>query len=135
MQFLEVAQITSDAETGDRVVRYKLKGKKGETKTIDATSPLMEPLCYPILFNRGEQGWGVNMKKEEHIEFQSYLACRLLRPEPTLLLDEGPEHHRMPRYVNRFQVFSRLGKLSGVLFYTKSYLYKTLPICRTNLFR
>jgi pimeloyl-ACP methyl ester carboxylesterase len=54
MSYLEVAQITSDAETGNRVVHYRLKGSPYQTRTIDCLSPLMEPLCYPILFNHGE---------------------------------------------------------------------------------
>ena len=128
MKYLEVAQITSDAETGDRVVRYKVKGN---TRTIDATSPLMEPLCYPLFFNLGEQGWGSAMKKDNHIEFQSYLACRLLRPEPSLLLEDGHP-------VNRFQVFSRLGKycIEPPRIYKNNtvYLYIILRICRTNIF-
>jgi hypothetical protein len=78
MSYLEVAQITSDASSGDRVVRYKLKGSKSQTKTIDSLSPLMEPLCYPVLFNEGEDGWGKDMKECDKVDFQSYLACRIL---------------------------------------------------------
>jgi hypothetical protein len=117
MSYLEIAQITSDAATGDRVVRYKLKGSKRQTVTIDSTSSLMEPLCYPILFNYGENGWGIDMKTQHKVDFQSYLACRLLRPDPNLLLEQGPTNNRMLQPVNRFQIFSRLGKLMIYVFF------------------
>jgi hypothetical protein len=110
MNYLEIAQITSDTATGDRVVRYRQKGSNRQTVTIDSTSSLMEPLCYPILFSRGEKGWGKEMKTERKVEFQSYLACRLLRPDPDLEMLQGPADNRTYQPVNRFQTFSRVGK-------------------------
>jgi hypothetical protein len=110
MSYLEVAQITSDAETGNRVVHYRLKGSPYQTRTIDCLSPLMEPLCYPILFNHGESGWGQDMKQGRGVDFQDYLACRMLRPEPGLKLPAGPPENRRDQPTNRFQVFSRVGK-------------------------
>jgi hypothetical protein len=110
MSYLEVAQITSDASSGDRVVRYKLKGANNQMKTIDSLSPLMEPLYYPILFNEGEDGWSRDMKEHHKVDFQSYLACRILRPEPNFFLEGGPSDSRRLMPVNRFQVFSRVGE-------------------------
>jgi hypothetical protein len=106
MNYLEIAQITSDTATGDRVVRYREKGSKRQTVTIDSTSSLMEPLCYPILFNHGERGWGLEMKTDHKVDFQSYLACRLLRPDPDLEMKQGPVDSRTFQPVNRFQTFS-----------------------------
>ena len=105
---LEIAQITSDSATGERVVRYREKNSK--TVTINSTSSLMEPLCYPILFNHGEKGWGMEMKNDNKIDFQTYLACRLLRPDPGLEMKQGPPDNRTFQPVNRFQTFSRVGK-------------------------
>jgi hypothetical protein len=54
MQFLEVAQVTSDLETHNRVVTYQMKGS-GRQKWVPMSSNLLEPLCYPLLFCCGDQ--------------------------------------------------------------------------------
>ena len=69
----------------------------------------MEPLCYPLLFSRGELGWGCTC---HDITLVDYIASRLLRAEkeynivaPSLLYPE----HKLP--TNRFQMMaSRLGQ-------------------------
>ena len=58
----EVAHITSDAVTGNRCLRIALKHRPGTT-TVSLTDGLMEPLSYPIFFNRGEMGWDKLLQK------------------------------------------------------------------------
>ena len=47
LNFFEVAQITSDALSGNRCLRITLRDQP-ETTSIPLTSSLMEPLSYPI---------------------------------------------------------------------------------------
>ena len=56
---LEVGTIISDeANGGPMRLTYKLKG---ETKNALATSNIVEPLVYPLLFPYGERGWGAEL--------------------------------------------------------------------------
>ena len=103
--YLEVASITNANASGNKIIRFQLKNKP-HTSTIDMTSEMLEPLCYPLLFTKGEDGWGE--KYRIHISFPEYIASRMLMPEniwlPTL-------HDRNKSIqVNRFQMWSRLGQ-------------------------
>jgi len=49
--FFEVAQITSDTETRNRIITYTLK-HNNQQQAIPITDKLLEPLCYPLLFSR-----------------------------------------------------------------------------------
>ena len=56
VQYFDVAHLTADRATGERVVRFNtIAGKRGE---LDMISKHVEPLCYPLLFCHGEDGWG-----------------------------------------------------------------------------
>jgi hypothetical protein len=105
MSYLEVAQITSTTETGERVIRFKLKAKPLETFTVGTTDHHFEPVCYPLLFTHGEKGWGCDIAKQ--LPFMQYLAARMLRPERILSWNLDPNGN--PIMVNRFNVMSRLG--------------------------
>jgi hypothetical protein len=83
----------------------------------------MEPLSYPLLFSRGEPGWGKDDLNDPEIgdtKFYKYLCSRLLMPDPHKY--DGEFLHIADRYdlarhpfetvrFNRFQAFDRLGKL------------------------
>lgn len=108
LNFFEVAQITSDALSGNRCLRITLKGQAGTT-SIPLTSSLMEPLSYPIFFNRGEDGWGEEIRKK--VGFMEYLSTRLLQPEyladgsPFLIPSKIDPDELL--HVNRFQALAR----------------------------
>jgi hypothetical protein len=108
MTYFEVAHITSDSLTGNRCLRIALKNRPGTT-TISLTDGLMEPLSYPIFFNRGEKGWDKDIRKE--VGFMEYLATRLLQPEylengsPFLIQSKNDPTKLL--HVNRFQAAAR----------------------------
>jgi len=108
--FLDVAAITADRTTGNRVIRYHRKNQF-YSSDIQMTDCLMEPLCYVLLFPYGKGGWGADMRKT--LRFNDYLCCRMIRPEKnhdgTLLqLFNKARTRKIP--VNRFQLMSRLGQ-------------------------
>jgi hypothetical protein len=79
-------------------------------KTLKATCPYLEPLCYPLWFPNGEERWGSELQKI--IFFSDYLASRFLMPDRTL---EGEVlkvfyNDGVLVSINRFQLFSRLGQ-------------------------
>ena len=76
--FLDVAQITSDAATGNRIITFLRKGSR-KTKSIKPPDKMWEPFLYPLLFFHGERGWGDDIRKQ--VEFTDYLIARLLCPE------------------------------------------------------
>jgi hypothetical protein len=79
-QYLEVAQISSDSETGNRIMYFNVRGMGGGRWSHQTMrSPYVEPLCYPVLFPFGENGWGEDIA--DQVSFYSYLASRLLMPE------------------------------------------------------
>ena len=106
--FLEVASITSDTETRDRVIRVKLRD--GGDRTFDMSSHQMEPLCYPVLFPNAEAGWGANI--EDSVRFYQYLASRILQPECLAVGNETMKlwcaSARQFRPVSRFQASARV---------------------------
>jgi hypothetical protein len=84
----DVSAITIDRMTGNHFLRVTVKGSRASA-TIPSTSELFEPIGYPLLFPRGETGWGEMYRKGrdefQHpcmkIEFLDYLASRMLMPE------------------------------------------------------
>ena len=82
-QYLEVAHITSDSETNNRVMYINIRGQagmgKGQWTHHTMKSPFVEPLCYPLLFPYGENGWGEDIA--DKVSFYAYLASRILMPE------------------------------------------------------
>jgi len=108
--FLDVAAITADRTTGNRIIRYHRKNQL-YSSDIQMTDCLMEPLCYVLFFPYGNGGWGADMRKT--LRFNDYLCCRMVRPERnhdgTLLrMFNKAKTRQIP--VNRFQVMSRLGQ-------------------------
>ena len=111
MSVFEIAHITSDKEPNDRVVSFKFKNSSSPS-TVPMSSKFFEPLCYPLLFNYGENGWGSEMRHQ--FPFMKYLCSRMLQPEyysngaPMLL----PNNDDPPvlKHVNRFQAMARLGQ-------------------------
>ena len=49
--YLEIASITNSSSSGNKIVRFQLKDKP-DTTNIQMTNELLEPLCYPLLFNQ-----------------------------------------------------------------------------------
>ena len=76
--YLDVAQITSDAATGNRIITFHRKGSKSAS-SIDCTDKMWEPFVYPLLFFHAERGWGDDIR--HRVRYPEYLASRLLRPE------------------------------------------------------
>ena len=87
----DVSAICMDRNTGNHYLQVRLKGSR-ETAEIACTSADFEPIGYPVLFPRGETGWGGKFRvgKDENghpcmkISFADYLASRMLMPEQTL---------------------------------------------------
>jgi hypothetical protein len=116
--YFEIAAITSSQATGDKAIRFKFAEDHGSSSEINGTSELMEPLCYPIFFCHGENGWGVKIKNITKIAYIKYLCSLVLRPDKNWDRQEG-----QPRYmtmvtksgevvgINRFQYLSRLGQV------------------------
>jgi hypothetical protein len=107
----DIAAITSDANTGERILTYKLK-TCNKAKYIPSTSEFLEPLSYPLLFPYGENGWSTDIAKE--IPFTTYLCCRMLCPEKRdsgeqLTSTNKADTRLIP--INRFQLMARLGQL------------------------
>lgn len=107
----DVAAITSDSITGERVLKYKLKGERC-AKTIPSTHHLLEPLSYPLLFPYGESGWST--KNRQTLEYHPYLCARMLMPDRDFdgnVLTVRNKQNTRDWPVNRFQLMSRLGQI------------------------
>jgi hypothetical protein len=77
VQYFDVAHLTEDRATGERVVRFNtVAGRNGE---VDMDSLHVEPMTYPLLFMHGERGW--SKQDESDIPYNRYLSSRLLMPE------------------------------------------------------
>jgi hypothetical protein len=77
VQYFDVAHLTEDRATGERVVRFNtIAGQRGE---VDMDSEHVEPMTYPVLFMHGERGWG--KRDGALIPYNRYLSSRLLMPE------------------------------------------------------
>jgi len=76
--FLDVAQITSDNVSGNRIITFQRKGTR-QTTSIDCTDSMWEPFIYPLFFFYGERGWGADIRQT--LRYPDYLISRLLRPE------------------------------------------------------
>jgi hypothetical protein len=74
----DIAAITSDTTTGERILTYQLKDCN-KASYIPSTSAYLEPLSYPLLFPYGEDGWCIDIAKE--VPFCTYLCSRMLCPE------------------------------------------------------
>jgi hypothetical protein len=120
MSYLEVASLTSVLSSGERVIEFKLKKAPLDTFMYGAADHRFETAGYPLLFSRGEDGWGKTLRKELH--FIDYLAARMLQPEVPLSWLKD----RKGRFinVNRFNVMSRLGSYAF-----KKYIYSYAIIC------
>lgn len=105
--FFEVAAITSDTETRNRVIKVKMRG--GKEASFGMKSRYVEPLCYPVLFPNGESGWGEGT--DDYCTFYQYLASRILQPEilptfETMKIYSNDGGRSLP--VSRFQVAARV---------------------------
>ena len=76
--YLDVAQITSDAATGNRIITFHRKGSRSAS-SIDCTDKMWEPFVYPLLFFHAERGWGDDIR--DRLRYPDYLVSRMLRPE------------------------------------------------------
>ena len=107
-KYLDIGVIIADTASGQaRVLRCNVKNST--TQFVKLESPLYEPLSYPLFFQRGEKGWGVDMKKK-NVPFNQYLKSRILQMDRGLygkaLLDPSFD---MP--CSRFQLLPRLGQV------------------------
>jgi hypothetical protein len=109
--YLEVAQITNCNERFNRVVTVKLRGGGGST--IPLTSSVLETICYPLFFNRGELGWGEEMRSI--VSFTDYIASRILKPDVcsdgSVLQLPSKADPKILLPANRFQAMARLGSV------------------------
>jgi len=76
--YLDVAQITSDNATGNRIITFQRKGQR-YANSIDCTDSMWEPFIYPLLFFHAERGWGADIRHT--LRYTDYLIARLLCPE------------------------------------------------------
>ena len=113
----DVGSVSALGQEGNRCVVYKVK--TDEEWSIDsALRNTMEPLCYPLLFQHGEIGWGY---QEDHktIDLRTYLSSRILRPEYVTDPENTFEPNRLfrinnvhdePVLCNRLQAMAKLGQ-------------------------
>ena len=73
---LDLAQITSDVATGNRIITFHRKGSKSAS-SIDCTDKMWEPFVYPLLFFHAERGWGNDIR--DRVRYPEYLVSKLLR--------------------------------------------------------
>jgi len=83
VQDFGVAAFTSDDLRGNRVMIITRK-KQTFSTTIQCTDSKLEPISNPLLFPRGEDGWGASIRAT--VQFPKYLACRMIMPESDLIL-------------------------------------------------
>jgi len=103
-QDFDVAAFTSNDIRGNRVMTITRKNQTFSTN-IQCTDSKLEPISYPLLFPRGEDGWGASIRAT--IQFPKYLLCRMIMPELDLsVTNQGGK----VIYVNRFQLMARLGQ-------------------------
>ena len=76
--YLDVAQITGDSVTGNRVITF-LRKNENSASSIEPPDRMWEPFLYPLFFFHAERGWGDDIRKR--IPFTQYLIARLLCPE------------------------------------------------------
>jgi len=76
--YLDVAQVTSDAATGNRIITFQRKGE-WRARSLECTDMMWEPFLYPLLFSHAERGWGADIRKT--LKYTDYLIARLLCPE------------------------------------------------------
>ena len=113
MEHFEVANVTSFTRNGERV-SVTLNINTGKLNLIDLGSPFLEPIAYPLLFNCGEQGWGICSKNQPYnsIKYLQYLRSRILMPDRlndnTLLMLPSAENPQQLIICSRFQAFARL---------------------------
>jgi hypothetical protein len=100
---LDVASVTNDAMTGNRVIRFREKGK-APWHELNAVNEKVDALCFPLLFPFGENGWSPKIRKS--FGYPDVLASRLLKPENDLEEFQNKDGINIP--VNRFQVMPRL---------------------------
>lgn len=108
MSFVDIGVLRVD---GAEVRSIKFYPKNETSETIPVWSAKREPLSYPLLFSRGELGWGRdntifhNNKKINTIE---YLAAMLLYTENIYLRSKMYNYIKIN--VNRFQALPRTGQ-------------------------
>jgi len=76
--YLDVAQITSDVVTGNRIITFQRKGER-RASSLSCTDKMWEPFIYPLFFSHAERGWGSDIRST--IKYTDYLIARLLCPE------------------------------------------------------
>lgn len=104
VQDFDLAAFITDDLRGNRIMIITRKNLNFSTN-IQCTDCKLEPISYPLLFPRGEDGWGASIRAI--IPFPKYLACRMLMPESDLIVtNQGGKVIA----VNRFQLMARLGQ-------------------------
>ena len=76
--YLDVAQITGDSVTGNRIITF-LRKNENSASSIEPPDRMWEPFLYPLFFFHAERGWGDDIRKR--VPFTEYLISRLLCPE------------------------------------------------------
>jgi len=104
--------ISEDSSRPNRTIVFKLRNEI-RPRNIQMTSKLMEPLCYPLLFPFGEDGWSTSISRS--IKFYDYLLHRFLMPEKDSngiilkMRSQGNPERLIP--ASRFQIMFRLGQI------------------------
>ena len=75
----EVSAITAENNPRNIVKSIRLTLPDKTSNIIKQNSALFEPLCYPMLFNTGENGWNYDLGKK--FSFSKYLISRILQPD------------------------------------------------------
>ena len=89
-----------------RNVYYQYMTKENKNVFLNYESREIEPLCYPLFFTNGEQGWGKELLRNHKLGRMEYVRSRLLQPEVGLYAynRNGDQYLN----VNRFQLMTRL---------------------------
>jgi hypothetical protein len=97
VEYFDVAAISNIAQSNLSKTITIMTKQHGQT-SLNMSSPIVEPLSYPLLFLKGEDGWGEDDK--ETISFRNYLCNKMLMPEKVIKYD-GPDDH-----IGNHQIFS-----------------------------
>ena len=72
-----VCAVVNNRQNGSMVIQMQTRNNNISSIAMD--SPQVEPICFPLLFPHGENGWTNELKHE--LTAEAYMIARMLRPE------------------------------------------------------
>ena len=111
MSYVDIGILRVDGAK-NRTVHFYPKNRDGES--VPVFSSLREPLSYPLLFSRGERGWGKDNNKlmdlTKKISATEYLAAMTLHNLENIKLNSKMYGSENQLAVSRFQALPRTGQ-------------------------